>query len=646
MNKSFDDIDLHSFFDDPKILEPVQHLLTPVEIPEIVVTPPTPTAAASYNNTANIFDQTFSTIHNHETTEAENTKICKEIQLKEAIPTESTNSNNKKCDNKTDEKIVITNSTVSIILQNDNQSAGKLVTNELANVIKTTSLFKENGVFQYALQKCFSSSCKEHYSILKYGGGDEPDFLGFGLEEQVPYYSKSALNSGNERTAAISEKRTKLIRRKKNPITGLRQLPGFMYKKIVRDVCNLMSMKKKQRRRRSLNHTPLHRKEYYTSSDSESCSSENETQIKRKKVFETLKRKENTCLQALRRSNRILQRKLKKEKRLSKQKELFAKSSKNNTIQEQNMTRDVQRIEENDAFSENLYETPQHSVDSGYSAHIIESDGSEIIPMKQDKISKEQIESATNKRRQTEPDSVADYKKMKLELFGCSSESDSSCNTQSSPKKKAGKKRTLLQRCSSRVRKKLNKSTISFQEPLILSEDVQNQSRNAVKCLKGSSKSPKTPSVVSNTDNSVGFEQSISVLENDQNQNETIEDNAVFKKPSHVEYSKRICKSRVIANDVMCNTVNNVAMENFEEIQSCIPTTSVKLPCDISVKKPIKIVKKECNEQVKTSFKRPNCRSRIPDTPRSPDRSEVSLPLVQPKIIPLEKPKMLSKSKL
>lgn len=424
----------------------------------------------------------------------------------------------------------------------------------------------------------------------------------------------------------VNKKSTKTVRRK-NSMTSLRRLSGMMYKNILRDVYALLSVRKKQKRRKRVLRTPVHRKEYYTSYSSESCASETELEIKNKKASKganALQMRGNASLQALRRSNRILQRKLQRERHLSKQRRLFKKrvpakkSNKNDEVQVQN-THTIQQTEETDGFSENMYETPQHSIDSGYSAHIIgESDGSEIIPAKPGKIANHrteniQNETKTTKRRQTEVDDVADYKKKKLELFGSATDSDSSCDTQPSARRKAIKKKKLPRKCSVKVKEKPN-SSVSFEEPL-------------------------------------------PPLEEDPNENDTAEEVAVFKKPSRaVKCSKKRLKSQLISKEipfsdtVVCNvdksdTVTNVNhLGNLQEIQT--PTTSMKLPCDTSVKKSIKIVRKEFSEQVKTSFKRPNCRSRFPETPRSPEPSEVTIPSVQPKIIPLDKPKQLSTCKL
>lgn len=176
ISECYEDRNYNIFEDEREIVEPIAHPLKPVEIPKIVVTPPTPTVVASNNHISNIFDESFSVNSGDDVPELENAKSYQEKQHNEKITLES---NSKKCENKNDEKIVITNSTVSIILQNDDQSSAtrKLVTNGLESVIKNgANSDTENGVFRYALHSCFANSCKKHYSILRYNGDNEPDF--------------------------------------------------------------------------------------------------------------------------------------------------------------------------------------------------------------------------------------------------------------------------------------------------------------------------------------------------------------------------------------------------------------------------------------------------------------------------------------
>lgn len=640
MNDRYDDISLFNIFENEiETVEPINHQ-TPVEIPDIVITPPTPTVVANNDRFANMFADNFP-IHSEcvQMLESETTKTDERKQGNEKITSESNTSNihNRKRENqKSDEKIVITNSTVSIVLQNDDQSsiASKLVKDGIGSVIKsTTNSLAESGVFRYTLQSCFAASCKKHYCILKYTGKQEPDFLGFGVEEQIPYCSTliSTFNQNKALTTTTNKRPTRIVRRKK-PMKSLRRLSGTMYKNIVKDVYALVSLRNKQKRKKIVHRTPIHHKEYNTGySDSETCSSESESEIKRKntlKCDKVLQVKENSSLQALRRSNRILQRKLHRERRLFKQNvpakkcaktdemEIHISSHSNRPIEANSFCakeqHSIQQIRETDGFGENIYETEPHSIDSGYSAHTIgESDGSETLPEKRVKIAEDQTENVQDvknaqKRTQGETSDATNYKKIKIDLFGSGTDSDSSCNTRVSPRRKAAKKRKLPLKCKQTVKGKLIE-TIRFEEPL--------------------------PHLESNK----------------------VEEVAVFKKPSHtVKYSKKssktqsVSKERMFSDTVMHNDSNEDhgdPINNLEDLQSA-SATSVKLPCDTRVKKPLSIVKKDLNVNVKASFKRPNCRSRIPESPRSPEPCKVSPEPVQlqPKIIPLDKPKRLSKS--
>lgn len=524
----------------------------PLKIPEIIITPPTPVATSK--SIKSVFDAGFCP-----NTEFEIPNLTKSCQ-KEVV-SKLSNSNNKE-----DETIVIKNSNVSIIVQNGSTSTetGALITEAMANSVFSTSL--ENGVFRYNLLSCYSPNCKHYYSLLKYNDEHEPDFLGFDLEEdEISCRSKVPLISGSKLLGAPK----KVLRRVRT--SNFKKLSGIMYKNIIKDICAVLSQRNKLRKRKRLQNKPIHQKEHCNSfSDSDQYLSETESEVMHKPFH----LKENSSLLALRRSNRILQRKLLRERRLLK---LTKPAQVSEDFNESNSV--VQN--ENDVFNENIYETEQHSVDSGYSAHIIgESDGSEAIP---------------EKRKQIE--SVSCYKKQKLELFGSGSDSDSSTSVRESPKRKtrssvktAKKRKCLLTKQTNSTSKKTNTS-ISFEEPLL-------------------------PIIHSQPDDG-------------DNRN-------VFKKPSPILRQSRKCNN---SKDIHENEENN------QEIEKCTNlSTAVKLSCDTSVKKPI-ITKKDCGEQVKTSFKRPNCRSRIPETPRSPERCEKTFDFVQPKIIPLEKPKPLSKSK-
>lgn len=445
---------------------------------------------------------------------------------------------------------------------------------------------RENKTLTLQMKCCYHSECNKYYSKVQIGDSNELELLGF---EPV-----IAENKDNNRLIEIAENTEKCIKNAE---------------KIIENKTEKHVVKRRPKQNVSIRKCSgmLYKR---LLNDLHSMLSTNINKSSRKRTDERL-RYQNTLRKTRMRKSRL--------RHINRQ-QFDRNNFENNDI-------DIN-------YADNIYEIEQKSVDSGYSAHIAsESEFSENMSVKngvQDRPNE------TVKRKSSTDTQKEDPKKMKLDLFG----SDSSSEENEDEK---------FGRNESEVRRKGIARKLSLRQRL--QNIIQRERYGRLRIKEAESSKPpkrkfKTP--VKNSKETVA---------------EKIEE--IFKKPAieklqqtlaeelpkpTVENSQKLVveNSQRVAGNLQRSAVENLQQTIVENVQRpCVENQqhweAIRNIIGINTENKKESLKNEEKPSEVKTFKRPTCRRRFPDAPKSPKPEEMQK--TPPKIIPLNKPKRLAKSK-